>query len=311
MPNLFIIGNGFDIAHKLHTAYSDFRKFLIDNYEADETDSLSPPSLFIGHNGEEIFDNSEISSRVVRMLLEAGIDDNWSDFEHTLGRLDYSEYFDFAAAYDRDGEENPFHTYNNMQDISSTLLQTLPRIKALFREWILTIQLSSIKAPKKLFANRIVPSEDMFLSFNYTHTLEELYGCKNVCHIHGDINSDIFVGHGKDNCDKEYEYYENHYFGAQDAIVRLIEALRKDTTYALNLHRTFFDRLVNINKVYSIGFLYSDIDLVYIREICRITNGSISKWIIDNYKIDDIYPDICNKLHSCGYTGTIEKIKLI
>jgi hypothetical protein len=40
MPNLFIIGNGFDIAHGLPTKYKHFRQFLVDVYDADENISL-------------------------------------------------------------------------------------------------------------------------------------------------------------------------------------------------------------------------------------------------------------------------------
>lgn len=32
MANLFIIGNGFDLANNLKTSYDDFRTFLLDNY---------------------------------------------------------------------------------------------------------------------------------------------------------------------------------------------------------------------------------------------------------------------------------------
>ena len=32
MTKLFIIGNGFDTAHKLPTGYSDFRDYMYENY---------------------------------------------------------------------------------------------------------------------------------------------------------------------------------------------------------------------------------------------------------------------------------------
>ena len=36
MTKLFIIGNGFDLAHGMKTRYSDFRDYLIDEYDVDE-----------------------------------------------------------------------------------------------------------------------------------------------------------------------------------------------------------------------------------------------------------------------------------
>ena len=32
MSSLFIIGNGFDMAHRIPTAYKEFRKWLIERY---------------------------------------------------------------------------------------------------------------------------------------------------------------------------------------------------------------------------------------------------------------------------------------
>ncbi|HEX2946411.1 MAG TPA: bacteriophage abortive infection AbiH family protein [Clostridia bacterium] len=310
MPNLYIIGNGFDLAHRLPTAYSHFRKFLIDNYDADEEIILNVPSITTGNHGEDIFDDSEIASLSAHMLVEANAGENWSDFENALGRFDYGEFFEYAADYDKDGEENLFHTYNNMEDISSGLLQTIPRIKDLFCEWIKTVKISRIKAPKKIFANKINPDEDMFLSFNYTHTLEIIYGCQNVCHIHGDVNSDILVGHGYEYDETEYQYNEGHYFGAQDNIQKLKRALRKNTDLALRSNKAFFKKLSDISNVYSVGFSYNDIDLIYICEICNAINDSISNWIINNYNITD-EKEISAKLRNCGYNGSIEFEKII
>ena len=36
MSNLFIIGNGFDIAHGLPTKYADFKKYLSDRIKINQ-----------------------------------------------------------------------------------------------------------------------------------------------------------------------------------------------------------------------------------------------------------------------------------
>ncbi|MBZ5482420.1 hypothetical protein JGU65_24860 [Bacillus sp. T_4] len=41
MSNLFIIGNGFDLAHRLPTSYKDFYKYLIKTYPNALNISLS------------------------------------------------------------------------------------------------------------------------------------------------------------------------------------------------------------------------------------------------------------------------------
>lgn len=53
MNKLFIIGNGFDMAHGLPTSYNDFREYLIKEYpDADEYHTMAP-GCRLGHHGEE------------------------------------------------------------------------------------------------------------------------------------------------------------------------------------------------------------------------------------------------------------------
>jgi hypothetical protein len=64
--------------------------------------------------------------------------------------------------------------------------ETICDISGFFFRWINTIDLS--KAQKKSNLEKIIRGDtDFVLSFNYTETLERIYGvCKhNICHIHG------------------------------------------------------------------------------------------------------------------------------
>ena len=42
MSKLFIIGNGFDSAHKMPTSYEEFRKYIIGEYELSEHEDEIP-----------------------------------------------------------------------------------------------------------------------------------------------------------------------------------------------------------------------------------------------------------------------------
>lgn len=80
----------------------------------------------------------------------------------------------------------------------------------------------------------------LFLNFNYTRTIEQVYGIKasDICHIHGEVSSrteGIYFGNGDD---EEFE--------------------------------GFFDRLSKVNKIYSYGFSFSEVDMPYIEEIAKI-----------------------------------------
>lgn len=44
MPdNLILIGNGFDLAHGLSTAYSDFRQYICDQFTVEQNTDASVP----------------------------------------------------------------------------------------------------------------------------------------------------------------------------------------------------------------------------------------------------------------------------
>ena len=314
MPNLFIIGNGFDLAHGLPTRYSKFREFLRTKYGADEYAYLVSPSPQGDGFGNVWVDSKEVANLVTRMLRDACADElrdacedeYWSDFENALGYFDYAEFFEDVEEYDREGDVHFYRTFYNIEDIADNLLFCIPHIKDLFQEWIGTIDISST-SPKPHFAEIINPTADFFLTFNYTSTLATIYCCQNICHIHGKQGADIYVGHGDDNV----ECFEDSRYGSEEDLKRLKRALRKDTPKALSLHQGFFDELVAINCVYSIGFSYSCVDLVYIEKICRIAGSRISKWVLNDYDCECKRKQFEERIRKYGYTGEFGTQKLV
>ena len=67
------------------------------------------------------------------------------------------------------------------------------------QEWAMQIEIGK-PAIHKWFLKKIQP-DDLFLNFNYTKTLEALYGlpAKSVCHIHGvHGKGQLMFGDGQD-----------------------------------------------------------------------------------------------------------------
>ncbi len=178
MANLFIIGNGFDLANNLKTSYDDFRSFLLDNYvHVKRARSIRIPQIRKNTLDVTINDAAVFIYRIITQtegLL-------WRDVEHALGEIDYTPLF----------EEN----FNNYQDVIQGLACSLPKIQFLFEDWIKSINEKEVCRLNK-FENLINPYEDLFVTFNYTDLLEVEYGAKKVCHIHGTRNGDIIFGHG-------------------------------------------------------------------------------------------------------------------
>lgn len=180
MANLFIIGNGFDLANNLQTSYDDFRTFLLDKYvHVKRARSIRIPQ--IRKNAFDVTIN-DAAAFIYRIITQTeGL--LWRDVEHALGEIDYTPLFE---------ETNNF---NNYQDIIQAVVCSLPKIQFLFEDWVRSINEKEVCRLEK-FQDLINPDEDLFVTFNYTDLLEVEYGAKKVCHIHGSRHGDIIFGHG-------------------------------------------------------------------------------------------------------------------
>lgn len=305
MGKLFIIGNGFDSAHCLNTSYDEFRKYLCNTYmngESGEDYMPMVPTVSIGPKGEEICDMEEIASFLVYLISIAEPDGSkWSDLEASLGRLDYDEAFDtLPEELDDDGDINYWHELYNNEDMASNLYTAVAYVKDLFAEWVDDIDVENAKA-KPSFLSLIEP-EDIFLTFNYTETLEEVYGVNKdrICHIHGKQGENILFGHGNTR-DYTDEYMKKN-IGSESSLTELDNFLRKDTEQALIEHKHFFDGIDDtIREVYSIGFSYADVDLIYIKEICKKLDVDAA-WYLNDFSLTDIQI-FQKKLKKCGFRG--------
>ncbi len=297
--NLFIIGNGFDLSHNLKTSYENFKDYLKNKYQGVNYDKFVMPEVYMGGDGEEIFNDIDAVSFLIRTIsITEG--NQWNDIETTLGNLDFSECFDWLDyALDSEGDIDILKQAYLNEDIASNLILPTINISKYFSDWIDTITIDDKVSIKKDFLNLINPYEDLFLTFNYTETLEKVYKVKNICHIHGKQGNEILFGHGNDT-----GYYENNmssYIGVEDAWCQIHWNLRKDTVNALKKHMYFFNEIDSkVEKVYSYGFSFSEVDAIYIREICsRLTNSNII-WYLNNYDKSK-HGEYKKILRRCGY----------
>ena len=142
--------------------------------------------------------------------------------------------------------------------------------------------------------------------FNYTETLEDLYmvNKESVCHIHGRQGENILFGHGDAN-DYTDEYMRKN-IGSENSLTELNNFLKKDTEKALEDNEQFFDGINNtIREVYSIGFSFACVDLIYIREVCeKLPDNAV--WYLNKFNPNDIpiFTNIQKKLKECGFKGS-------
>jgi hypothetical protein len=300
MKNLFIIGNGFDLDHGLNTKYEDFHEYLLLEYPGvDEGEIILPEE-----NKHGRYDETEVVSFLIWIINNANTNGNkWGNLEYSMGLLDLGEFFDeIPELLDEDGDPDYWSNMYNVEDVASKLIVLTQKITEFFAEWIDTIEVTDSITQKIDFVKLINSDNDLFLTFNYTNTLEFLYKAKHVCHIHGEQGKDLLFGHGNDN-----NYYDEHmsnFPGSEDSLQQIQYALRKKTDEAVKLHQSFFESLSpSIEKIYSYGFSFSDVDKIYIQEICYRLNTENIYWYLNDFDRDDQLENYRNVIRSCGFQG--------
>lgn len=320
--NLWIVGNGLDKSHGYKTGYLDFKEWMEQQLKGTTLFDVVPnlPSLVIGNHGEEVIDEGD-AVKVLMWLLSNNkqLDDEWNNFEESLYYLDLesvleeNSWFVDDNSRDREGDINPFKQGAYYTEIAESIRSSAQYMHIVFKQWIESVDIKR---------NRMIPvlqksaDDSLFLSFNYTETLEKIYGIlpKNVCHIHGlrkqnhySLNNDynnLIIGHGNLN-KKNYDHIN---IEAAEVLEDIIEKLRKPTEAIIDNNLYFWQQIQNsnIDKVYSYGFSYGDVDLAYIRHIVRLLSDKHITWYLHNYNDkDNINYEI--KLRDCGFKDSIER----
>lgn len=264
---LHIIGNGFDLAHGIPSSYSKFGEYL------NNVDSTV--------------------SRFIRDYLFVD-EDFWSCFEERLGSFDSDNVIDhaegFLASYGDDDWSDAYH-HDFEYEIEQIVEGLSTKLRARFAEWI---RLLPTPAPGSFSPVRCIDPRARYLSFNYTPTLQRLYGVPDryVTHIHGrssQADSKIVIGHG-------WERQADELLARQideDTDVRVAGGYRliddyfadtfKPTDRIIEQHRSFFDELVDVSEILVLGHSLADVDAPYFWEILKRINRHAARWTISCY----------------------------
>ncbi|PHR58031.1 MAG: hypothetical protein COA47_11020 [Robiginitomaculum sp.] len=266
MTNRFyIIGNGFDLHHKIPSSYWDFGKYLkIKDFEIYEL-----IEQFIGVD-----------------------EDFWNFFEDRLSDLNHDhllEYTsDFLMSYGADDWSDSYH-HDYQFEVTRVVEALSQTLLAHFSDWIRQLHIPSLR---ELSVSPIpFDINAQYLSFNYTNTLQKTYKIPdaNILYIHGlaDSTSDLVLGHGYKLPDKNpYRYEQN----PEDADTRVIEAISiidgyfeqtfKNTDSVLKKYSTFFTELGEATEISVYGHSLEAVDAPYFKKILSSINAPKVHWII-------------------------------
>lgn len=283
--NLYIIGNGFDISHRLKCSYLDFYNFLNDN----DCDALTQMQEFY-YLGEDA-------------LL-------WSEFESALeSEIDYEPFRDIII------EDTPsFHSddfrESDWEDAKYNVKykgeELLDSIRVAFTQWI-----ESINNTKTTRIHNLSMT-DLYINFNYTTLLQNVYQIPDnqILHVHNKVGADeLIFGHGINlqDFDVKAALYQDIYTEhqhpddttfvdqlsgheqfAEESVEQFFEAMRKKTEEVIRKNNHFFTRLHDIEQIIVIGHSYNDIDYPYFEEVYNSTPEN-THWLLHWFSDDDLF----------------------
>ncbi len=268
---LKIIGNGFDIHHKLDTKWIDFK-------------------IYVGKSDPDLV--GEIDGLLDELKYDKSNIVNWKDLESIMGGLTKIDFEDLFNEIFENSEYNPCKAayYGDPQynaRVQKEFYNKINDSRKYFASWIVSIDLSKVNKSKYVD----ILSNEFIINFNYTKTIEEIYGvCDNlIWHVHGEVKNNNFVlGH---NEDRNVPFYNPNIsvidFGrrgemnieeedfrviqTRSIINELYEDLytknHKNSKEIITKNIKKFNYLQNIEYLEIMGFGFGKYDLIYLNKI--------------------------------------------
>lgn len=289
MSSLFIIGNGFDIAHGIPTAFGNFRSFLIDLYPQ----ALELRDEIVYLEDLKNIDPGEFAAEILLNAMDKAAGKNWCNFEEALAYINFNNKLPKPNHKENETHQEDCELMGRyllyMNILTNGFINYSKIWQDFFRLWIkdIEVQIENGKfAPIDQLKTLFSQPDARFFTFNYTKTLQKLYGVKKVIHIHNRVGQKLIFGHSKEHiCYGDFITETNEGpFIASSFLDDMIMSFKKDTEQPINKYNDFFKKLdYKIDKVYSYGFSYGKVDSVYIKRIIEKISTDAT-WYFTSYE---------------------------
>lgn len=247
---LIIVGNGFDVNHGIPSSYAHFKTWL-------------------SNNNKDLYDFLE------RYIDVAG--DWWNDFERSLSEIDVPKLIRETPLVKR--PIDPRIPPNFSHPASWRLDSVREAISLKFTEWVKT--LDGVKIMKRIE----LPEACLYISFNYTDTLERVYGIKEnrIVYIHGKASrgDELIYGHGKNQFVLERDVMEKYHLHRSYDFY--IAGTFGDSESELTSHLSYWQKYIQLGSYFDVlrpavmcakkvcvwGLSFSEIDYPYLQWIAE------------------------------------------
>ena len=265
MKRLFIIGNGFDLHHNLPTGLNDFRKYMARHFPEDYRSIIR-------------FLEKYFSDEVAR---------EWNGLETMLScTRDIEEMLDEAIASSETDMDRASY-WNDIQYNAGVSEKEFSALMERLDTWIDSISVPEASPDPNI---HFVPS-DIFLNFNYTDTLQKLYGIKEkqILYIHGSSTKSKILGHNEP-CDEfplinanltsediEHGLEEDWRIEEAKEILNRIPAIFfKDSCSIIQKNNAFFENIRSYDEIVFMGWSLGEQDEIYMDEIMACVSDKAS-----------------------------------
>lgn len=266
MSTLHIVGNGFDLAHGINSRYTDFKDFA-------------------WHNCINYWNLGLLETCYPDINPMTGELELWCDLEKALGNMDFHAALRETAEDIKmeDGHEGRYQA--EIEDAPGSFLPGMfDDFHNLFENWVNQIDLSNAE-PRRIIH---FDSLGKFLTFNYTDTLEKLYGIgdSQVKHIHGkcNTNDELVVGHcnvavANDELSDDPTIYD---YQAFEDIAQIVNEQHKNVSEIIMANHDYWRSLADVDKVVVYGHSLSEVDAPYFSEVIQHIQPD-AKWHFSVY----------------------------
>ena len=262
---LYLIGNGFDLHHDMNTKYSDYADWLHMNY-------------------------SDLYWCLFR-VYGVKVDDLWSNFEESLAAIPPESilgsnisipYVAMTGGVVKSLSGNELVS----PEIGRTLDDMFEDIRNTFHEWV-----RQVNSPNKLKSIELIKNSAFFINFNYTNTLETVYGVKpkDILYIHGNAfrDEEIVIGHHMSQKELN-QFYSTKGMDKEQTVDMLlaqkqIGKMYKDTDAVVDLYKEHFNLLRDVKEVYVYGLSCSKADKPYLGYLCNTLELRDVEWHFSYY----------------------------
>ncbi len=281
--DVVVIGNGFDLFHELKTSYNNFKMYL----------TLEHPECI-----QQVEEFIDIESNAL-----------WNNLEASLAKIDYEMIYEKASAllesYGSDDWKDRYH-HDFQYEIWKSLSFT-NNLAKYAKEWINSIEMKSNKILQEFTFENV-----LFISFNYTDTLEEFYKIpeNNIFYIHGKAKRDngIILGHNAE-CYCFNQNYISDDIRIQEGNIILNQSqknLKKPSEEIISTNKNYFETMVDVKNIYILGHSLSEVDDIYFINMIKYIPKNC-KWFISYYN-DKSNIDEFIKRHNIN--SEVNKIKI-